>query len=88
MRRVRTRIVLSLIAGGAALLAAIQFPRLAILSFPGLLIAAVFWPQGIHSNFTTGTFGVAMFITTLYLGTIAFWAAVTYAILRVTDRGK
>jgi hypothetical protein len=85
---VRARIVLSLFAGGAALLAAMQFPRLAMLSFPGLLIAAVFWPRGIHSNFATGTFGVTMFIATLYLGTIAFWAGVTYAILRVARRRK
>lgn len=63
----------------AVLLAAIPF--LELLLYPGLLIASLFWPQGIHSDHM-GRVGAVLFIATIYLGTAGFWGGIAYAIVR------
>ena len=74
------RIWIPLIVGLAAVLLA-AIPYLEVLLYPGLLIASLFWPQGIHSDHM-GRVGAVLFIATIYLGTAGFWGGIAYAIVR------
>ena len=75
------RLAVSIAIGVAVLLiAGLPVPYLEFLSFPGVLLAAPFWPQGIHTS-GMGETGALLMIGTVYAGTIAFWAAIAYAIL-------
>ncbi len=52
------------------------------LGLPGVLLASVFWPQGVHTDGFSTASGT-LFLATLSLGTLGFWSGVAYSLLRL-----
>ena len=82
MRRAKS-IAISLLAGvlipilGALLSTASDWAL-----WPGLLLAAPFWPEGIHSDFSSSFSFVTMFLV-IWGGSWICWSALTYVAIRL-----
>ena len=74
------RVWIPVLVGVASVLIA-AIPYLEVVLYPGLLIASLFWPEGVHSD-NMGKVGAVLFLITIYLGTAAFWGGLAYAIVR------
>lgn len=55
-----------------------------IVCLPGIYLAALFWPEGIHSDM--GIIGLAGFFSIIFLGSIFMWSALVYVSLCLLHR--
>jgi hypothetical protein len=74
------RVFLS-VAVGVALTtaAALHLPYVEYLLLPGIIVAAVFWPAGVHSDFG-GSLGFLPMLVVIYGASIAAWSALAYLV--------
>ena len=64
---------------------AIESLRTVIL-LPGLLIAAIFWPEGAHSGKGVSGSAVWLLFGVMYLVTFIFWGLVVYGVVSAISR--
>ena len=73
------RLAISLLAAaGITALAATPIPNAEFLLEPGLLLASLFWPEGIHSG-GMGMASVVAMLLIVWCGTFFAWGAIAYA---------
>ncbi|MGH8049661.1 MAG: hypothetical protein ACREPB_03270 [Arenimonas sp.] len=61
-----------------------SFSELAL--YPGMLVAALFWPEGIHTGNGLGANGVVAFVSVIWLGAFLAWSILSYASLLLLHR--
>lgn len=59
---------------------ALPWPHAEKLFWPGLAFSALFWPEGIHSDFG-GDWSVVLMLGTVLVATLTVWTAISYMLL-------
>ena len=97
MSSVKVRLVRSVVFSIVLVLSVAVLPEsispLTGILFPGLIVSAIFWPEGLHSGMRD--VGVWMMFAVMYAISTIFWAIIIYALqaiaralfsLRKTDK--
>ena len=79
-------ILVSLTVGALVLVVGESIPAIADGIFqPGLLLAAPFWPQGFHSDFS-GPADVMTMLVVIWGGSWLLWSGLTFVAVRLWSR--
>jgi hypothetical protein len=83
----RTKFIwLSLAIGALVLASGMLFPSVSEwVLWPGVVLTVPFWPQGIHSNFSS-TAGIAAMLAVVWVGSWVAWSALAFLAFRVWGR--
>lgn len=66
-------------------IAALPFEASGVVLLPGVLISAVAWPQGVHSDFS-GVAGPMAWLSAICIGSWLTWSVLTYVVLSIHAR--
>jgi hypothetical protein len=83
----RTKLIWpSLAIGALALASGALFPSLSDwVLWPGVVLATPFWPQGIHSDFSSAV-GVVAMLAVVWVSSWVVWSALAFLVFRIWGR--